>query len=217
MDLGLDRALRAAERLGGLGDAQPIDVAQDHGGPHGRRQRQEGCRQLALRLPAVGRGVGPGTAVTRRIEAGLDDRLQRERGVAVVVPATLVPGEVDRDRREPRPEAQFGDPGWGIAGHRPVRPDERVLGHLLGVAPIAQQSERDRVQPIRLGLDQPREGRIEVAGELRGQGDIGLHRLPQHRRPPIGCSVPQGSIRGPRATPRRDAVAILADAAVTPL
>ena len=49
--------------------------------------------------------------------------------------------------------------------HRPERTDQRVLGDLLGIAPIAQQAKRDGIQPILVIGDEGRERRVDVPRE----------------------------------------------------
>ncbi len=78
------------------------------------------------------------------------------------------------------------DPGFVVIGQRPVRPNEGVLRRLLGIARIAEHTQRDRVEPILVGEHEPLEGAVEVAREigqercLRGSVVDG-HQSPERR------------------------------------
>ena len=186
-DLGLDGAFGPAERLGRLGDAQPVDVPEHDGGANGGRQRQERGGELAFRLPPIdGRGRR-GPSVGSQVEARIQHRLELVRGLAIVVPSAPVAGEVDRDRRQPWPQPQARDPLARIAAHRPKGANERVLGDLLRIPPIAQQAERDRVQPVLVVGDEARKGSLDVPGEPGGERGIGVHRPFQHAGARFRC------------------------------
>jgi hypothetical protein len=83
-NLRLDRALGPAEGLGGLGDAEPVDVPKDDCDSNGGRQSQERRSELIDGLAARGDGRWAGRPGICELEAGVQHRFQGERRSAIV-------------------------------------------------------------------------------------------------------------------------------------
>jgi SAM-dependent methyltransferase len=195
MDLGLECALGSVEDTGHLGEREAIDVAKDHGQPVAVGKSGEQACPAAVALGQVGRFLRQDQGIGLRVVVGQRSRCGRTA-------AEAVPSEVDDDRGQPATERQAPDPAGFVARHRAIRADEGILRHLLGVARITQEPDRNRVQPILVGEHQAFEGRIEIGGQIggelgvrvggwprRGQGNRGhgVHRVPEHGRSSIGC------------------------------
>ena len=112
------------------------------------------------------------------------------------------PRGVDHDRGQPRVEPQLEDPRAVPLAERPVGPDERVLGGVLRLGRVAEEPQRDRVEPVLAGADERLEGR----GRDRRRGRPGASRRPSpvHNTPGSrsGCIR-----RGPAAARASPAVA----------
>jgi SAM-dependent methyltransferase len=87
--------------------------------------------------------------------------------------------QVEHDGRQPRPEPEGPDPCVVIAGKRPIRPNQGVLGHLLGVVAVAEESMCDGVEAVLVGANQRLERAVEVLGEARRERVVGVHCYPE--------------------------------------
>jgi len=102
------------------------------------------------------------------------------------VAADAVAGQVDDDRRQPRAEPQLADPLRLVAAEGAICPDERVLGHLLGVVRVAQHAQGDRVAPVHVRLDEVLERAVEVTREAFGELGV-IHHGVQPAGAACGC------------------------------
>jgi len=202
VDLRLDRSLWSPERIGCLGDAQPVHVPEHDRGADGGGQAEQGCGQLLLGLTPVGPLLRPGAPIQCHVETAFEHRLELARRLPVVRPAAPVAREVDRDRGQPRPQPQTGDAVGPIALHCPERPNERVLGNLFRVASIAEQAQRDRVQPVPVQVDEVGKARLEVLRQAPRERVVGIHRPFQHGRFSIRCGRRAGRSCARPATTR---------------
>ena len=58
------------------------------------------------------------------------------KGIGRALSADLVLGQVHRDASQPRPQPHRSDPLAVVLAEGAVRPYERLLGHVFGVAPV---------------------------------------------------------------------------------
>ena len=110
-----------------------------------------------------------------------------ERGDGRPLPASAVPAEIERDPVEPGPHGQRPPPRGRVGLQGVVGAHERVLGDVLGVLPVARETEREPVEPILVGQDQALERPVEIGRQPRRQALVARRDLPghlSHRIPP---------------------------------
>ena len=146
-----------------------------------------------------------GEGVSRRFPG----RLERELGRRNPPDPSPVSADVQDDRGQLRPQAKLANPLGRVARQGPIRPDERVLGRFLGVAPVAEDTDRDREEAILLVRDEGRKGGVQIGSELPDQGCIRRPREVFHhpmKHQPIGGGCIASS-RRPVPAPGRAAPA----------
>ena len=74
-----------------------------------------------------------------------------------------------------------------VPGQGPVGPNEGVLGHLLGIVAVAQESMRDGVEAVLVGANQRLERAVEVLGEARRERVVGVHCYSEPREAGNRC------------------------------
>lgn len=177
-DERLHRALGPAQGGGNLGNREPVDVAQYDRGARSGRQAHEGGGEPGSRLTPGDVLVGARASVgPDRIHPGCEHWLQLERRVSIHGTPTAVTREIDHDRGQPRPEAKLADASSLVSRQGAVGPHERVLGHLLSVARIAEESHRDRVEAVLVGRYDGAELTVDIDGQASGQGFVRVHHL----------------------------------------
>ena len=86
-----------------------------------------------------------------------------------------------------------------------MRPDEGVLGHLLGVVRVAEDAQRDRVAAVDVRADEGLERPVEVAREAFGEFAV-VHQVPEPGAGGSGCiRRPIAILAPPRGHPGADA------------
>src|SRR5690348_16545929 len=159
MDVGLDRAHRLSERMRDLCIREVLHVAQHDGLAVADRQTGDPRRQLV------------DLGATQRVFL----RTCRHRGLAAVEldqprldAAHAIAHDVDRDPVQPGLRLELAHPLGRVAHERPIGTQERVLGHVFGVVPVAGQREAQREDPVLVLADQALEDTLRT-----------FHRLPK--------------------------------------
>lgn len=195
MDTGLDGALRQFERGRDLGVGQTVHVAQ-----HDRRslapwQPREAARPdldlaatFAERLDRR-RGVA-------RVETGVHERGEAHGRSPFGRAPSSVAARVHGDRRQPRSQGKLTDPLDRVRHEGAICPHERVLGGLLRIRAIPQDSQCDREDAVLVGGHEPRERSVNVACQADCQFAVVHHHQ----------NTPRAGMVARRASLRRDAV-----------
>ena len=156
-DAGAHRAGGDPERLGDLGVLEVAQVAQHHGGAELLRQAGQ---RVVHGHPVEHRRVVEATPG----RSGLCDQLDRRW--PPLAPPELVEADVGGDPvhpgREGRPAVE--------AVQSSYQGDESLLGGILGVAPVAEELGRQRVDAVVLGAEQPFER--DLVARLRGNDQL---------------------------------------------
>ncbi len=155
MDLRFQCSFGAIEHLGHLGIREAVNVTEDDCGPLSRRKRSQ---DAGPRLPGLVTGDG--------IDGRFGCRLEGQLGCLNPPDTRPVAADVEQDRGKPAAKAEIPDPAGVVARERPVRPDERVLSRLFGIAAVAQDPKRDREQPIFVGSHECPERSVEIDGKI---------------------------------------------------
>src|SRR5204862_7474620 len=143
----LDGSFWLAEYLGDLRVRQIVDVAEDESGPvavgqGGQERGPAALRFLAddVEMGCLGGGCG---GQCRMPDVERDGRCPTAGAGG--------PTPTDRDRGQPASHLECPDPVLRIGAERAVRPNERVLGDLLGIRRVAEEPEADAVDTILVG------------------------------------------------------------------
>ena len=180
MDLRLHGPFGAIESRRHLRIAEPIHVAEHDGTPiRGWEGHQSFCPGPACIAPEGGRGR-TGSVVRRWVHGSWLGGVERQRrSTGRHTPPDPGAAEVQHDCRQPRPQAEIEDAPFVVSGEGAVRPDEGILRGFLGVTRIAEHPERDRIEPILVGDDEPLEGSIEIPCERGYELAVSVHRSPE--------------------------------------